>query len=239
MAYPHPSRFRVSAGRGSRPERRRTLTALRVIWSPVAAMEAVARERKVGLGFGVVALEAALALASVAITLVLGADQFAPESFQGVPPEIAEGLSTGLRVGLPVSTALSPFVWWVVVALLMQLVTRFFGGSGPLPAMFAVVGVAAAPFVLAALIGLPLTAAGAVADPQSASAAVLGLLNVVLTLAFLIWHVALVVVGAKFARNVSYGESGGSCAISCAGCLGLVVLAVLGIALIGVLLGGG
>ncbi|MDP8939047.1 MAG: hypothetical protein M3N10_01905 [Actinomycetota bacterium] len=51
----------------------------------------------------------------------------------------------------------------------------------------------------------------------------LGLLSVLLSLAFLIWFVALVVIGAAQARNIGYGESTGSCAISCAGCLGLII----------------
>ena len=46
-------------------------------------------------------------------------------------------------------------------------------------------------------------------------------------LAFLLWHVALVGIGAAFARRVGYGESAGSCAISCAGCIGLILIVVL------------
>ncbi|HZY66596.1 MAG TPA: hypothetical protein VFE21_12080 [Rubrobacteraceae bacterium] len=51
----------------------------------------------------------------------------------------------------------------------------------------------------------------------------LGLLSALLSLAFLIWFVALVVIGTAQARNIGYGESTGSCAISCAGCLGLII----------------
>ena len=40
-----------------------------------------------------------------------------------------------------VLSVLAPFVWWIAVSLAMQLVTRFFGGEGPLSAMLAVVGV--------------------------------------------------------------------------------------------------
>ncbi len=44
------------------------------------------------------------------------------------------------------------FVWWISVSLAMQLVTRFFGGEGPFGAMVAVVGVAAVPLALGALL---------------------------------------------------------------------------------------
>lgn len=57
----------------------------------------------------------------------------------------------------------------------------------------------------------------------------LGLLSGLLGLAFLLWHAALVVIGAAFARRVGYGQSAGSCAISCAGCVGLILIVVVAI----------
>jgi hypothetical protein len=69
-------------------------------------------------------------------------------------------------------------------------------------------------------------------------AQVAGLLGGLLTGAFLLWYVVLVVIGASQARNIGYGESAGSCAVSCAGCLGLVIAAtVLVVALVALLAG--
>ena len=53
---------------------------------------------------------------------------------------------------------------------------------------------------------------------------ILGLLSFLLWLAALVWFVILVVIGAAFARRVGYGESAGSCAISCAGIVGLILV---------------
>lgn len=202
-------------------------------------MESVARERKVGAGFVVVAFSAGLGLISTAIAILGGGLRLNPEDFPDIPPQVLENIATATQIGTPIITALVPFVWWLLVTLVMQLVTRFFGGSGPISAMFAVVGVAFIPLVANAALAIPIAAAQTALGPQSAAASVLGLLSFALFLLFAIWHVALIIVGASFSRSVSYGESGGSCAISCAGCLGLVVLAFLGLALVGVALGGG
>jgi hypothetical protein len=48
----------------------------------------------------------------------------------------------------------------------------------------------------------------------------------------------LVVIGAAFARRVGYGESAGSCAISCSGCIGLIILVFVIIVAVFVLLAG-
>lgn len=207
---------------------------MRVIYSPVAAMEAAAREQRVGVGFGVVALSAVLGAISAVVSVAGGnvAGQLTPQNFPQVPPDVLSNLTTFIEIGVPVSAAISPFVWLLLVTLLMQLVTGFFGGSGPISAMFAVVGVAHVPFLIAGVIGLLLSGVSAAID----SAVILGISDILLT-PFLIWHVALLVIGASFARSVSYGESGGSCSISCAGCLGVIVVVIIGLALIGVLAG--
>jgi len=97
--------------------------------------------------------------------------------------------------------------------------------------MLAAMGVAQVPLVISAAIYIPITGLQVLLDPayQSGSSvtAVLGLLSGFLGLAFLLWHVALVVIGAAFARRVGYGESVGSCAISCTGCVGLILIVVL------------
>ena len=67
-----------------------------------------------------------------------------------------------------VSSALTPFVVWIGVSLGMQLVTRFFNGSGPLPAGLAVVGISIVPIALSAASGLVLTSVQATLGAQGA-----------------------------------------------------------------------
>ena len=52
-------------------------------------------------------------------------------------------------------------------------------------------------------------------------------------LAFFLWYIVLVVIGAALARGVGYGESAGSCALSCVG-LGVLIILVVIAAAIGV-----
>lgn len=208
------------------------MEALAVIWAPVRVLARVAEERRVLLGFGVVALYAALGLIGGAIAVFGGLTQaeFEAGRTQPLPPGFESVLAYAGVFSL-VSAVIQPFVLWLLVSGLMQLVTRFFGGTGPFSAMLAVVGVAQVPLVISAAISVPITGLLVVlgpADQSGASAAtVLGLLSGLLGLAFLFWHVALVVIGAAFARRVGYGESAGSCAISCAGCVGLILIVVL------------
>lgn len=203
-----------------------------MIWAPVSTLARAAEERWVLLGFGVVALYAALNLIITAVDVLGGVTTGAlnPEDFPGVPPEFLEAFAQR-GVGFLISAVLSPFVGWAVVSLLMQLVTRFFGGTGPLSGMFAVVGVAAVPLVIAAAIELPVTGLQAAVGPESAVSTILDLLLLSIVIAAYAWNIALVIIGAAHARRIGYGESAGSCAISCAGCsaLILVVVVVLGI----------
>ena len=113
----------------------------------------------------------------------------------------------------------------------MHLVTRFFGGSGPLSGTFAVVGLACVPFVISSLVSVLVTGLQSVAGAQSAVSGVLGAIDFLVIIGALGWHVVLVVIGASFARRVGYGQSSGSCAISCVGLAGLVIglLVVLGV----------
>lgn len=208
--------------------------AVRAIWSPVAAMENVARERKLGTGFGVIALAALLALAFSAISVFTGnaGTQINPQDFPTIPPETLRSMETAVKVGLPVFSVLVPFVWWIGVSLVMQLVTRFFGGNGPLSAMFAVVGVAYVPFLISGVVSFLLTSLQRLIGVPSAAASVIGIVSFLLVLGFVVWHVALVIIGASFAREVSYGQSSGSCAISCVGFVVLVVVLILAAVLI-------
>ncbi len=207
--------------------------ALAVIWAPVSTLARVAEERRVLLGFGIVALYAALGLIGGAIAVFGGLTQaqFQQPGAQPLPPGF-EDILDYVGVFSLVSAVLYPFVLWLLVSSLMQLVTRFFGGTGSFSTMLAVVGVAQVPLVISAALYIPITGLQVVLgspDPAEGApvAAVLGLLSSLLGLAFLLWHVALVVIGAASARRVGYGQSAGSCAISCAGCVGLILIVVL------------
>jgi hypothetical protein len=216
------------------------LEALAVIWAPARSLREVAEGRKALLGFGVVALYAVLSLAATAI-FVLGGGlraQFEAQDVQ-LPSGAFDDILLAAQIGTLVFAALAPVVWWLAVSLLMQLVTHFFGGTGPLPAMLAVVGVALAPFVLLAVVQIPLGGLQIVLGPQSAEGTALALLANALSLAALVWHIVLVVIGASFARNVSYGQSAGSCAISCAGCLIIPLVLAVVVVMIAVLAGAG
>lgn len=212
------------------------MSVISVIWSPVRTLREVAEGRRVLAGFLVVAAGAVLSLISSAIFIFTGLLQTQFEAFfeatQGqLPPELQENFVALTGVSSLILAVLWPFVIWVVVSLVMQLVTRFFGGEGPLSAMFAAVGVAYLPYVLSTLVSTPLQTLQVALDPTSVAAGILGLLGGLLSIVFLAWFVVLVVIGAAQARNISYGESTGSCAISCGGCLGLIigVVVVLGV----------
>lgn len=215
------------------------MEALAVIWAPVGALARAAEERKVLLGFGVVALSAALGLVIVTIDALGGvtASQFNRQNFPDLPPELYESAPEIVSVVLLIFAVVNPFVWWLVVSSLMQLVTRFFGGTGPFSAMLAVVGVASVPFAIQAALQIPLTGLQAALGPESSVADAVGLLSSLLGLVFLAWHVVLVVIGAALARRIDYGRSAGSCAISCAGCAGLILIVGLVLVLVAVLVG--
>lgn len=133
-----------------------------------------------------------------------------------------------------VSAALTPFVVGLGVSLIMQLVTRFFNGSGPLPAVLAVVGISGVPIALSAAAGLVLTSVQAALGAQGTTPTTLGCVGGLRGFAALVWFVVLVVIGASQARGLDYAESAGSCTVSCVGCAGLIILVGLGaVSLIG------
>jgi hypothetical protein len=225
------------------------LGALAVIWAPVRTLGRAAEERWVLLAFGIVALYAALNLVGTGLGAfsALGQLRSGPQG-AGLPPEFEEFFTAFFVFGL-VFSVVWPFVSWLLISGLMQLITRFFGGTGPFSGMLAVVGVGHVPYLIERLIQIPLAGLQILLVPDPATAAdpttggglaatLLGLLSFLLWLAALVWFVILVVIGAAFARRVGYGESAGSCAISCAGIVGLilivgVVLAVVVAALVG------
>ena len=223
--------------------------ALAVIWAPVRTLARAAEERWVLLAFGIVALYAALNLLGTGLGAFSALEQLRSGS-QGadLPPEFEEFFTAFFVFGL-IFSVVWPFVSWLLISGLMQLITRFFGGTGPFSGMLTVVGVAHVPYLIERLIQIPLAGLQILFVPDPATAAdpttggglaatLLGLLGFLLWLAALVWFVILVVIGAAFARRVGYGESAGSCAISCAGIVGLilivgVVLAVVVAALVG------
>lgn len=217
------------------------MTALAVIWAPVSALARVAEERRVLLGLGITALYAVLYLFIGGLMFFSGFTQEQIEAAVGqLPPEVTDliGSTTFIWLGLGLGVVWT-FVFWLLVSGLMQLVTRFFGGTGPFSGMLAVVGVAQIPYVIAIILLIPLTGLQIVLGPESPATGLVELLSfLIYYIGALLWFVVLVVIGAAFARRVSYGQSTGSCAISFGGCLGLILLlVVLALLLIGLLLG--
>jgi hypothetical protein len=205
------------------------LEILAVIWAPVQALRDAATERRVLAGFAVTVAYALLGLAASVLHVLGGVTsaQFEGRPPPGLPPGTLEGIKTATEVGVVVSSVLTPFVLWLEVSLTMQLVTRFFNGSGPLPAMLAVVGVSGVPLALSAAVGLILTGLQAAFGAQSNVGVALGYAAGLLGLAAFVWFVVLVVIGASQARGLGYAESAGSCAVSCVGCAGLIILVVI------------
>jgi hypothetical protein len=184
----------------------------------------------------VVALYAALSLAVSAAFVLGGATRRSVEQQSaqpGLPPGSKETLVRVAEVGTPVLAALSPVVIWLVVSLLMQLATRFFGGAGPLSSMLGVVGVAQAPLLVGGVLGAVLSGLQLLAGAGTPVGAALDYLVFLVGLAFSLWYVVLVVIGAALARNIGYGESAGSCALSCVG-LGVLIIVVVIAAAIGI-----
>jgi hypothetical protein len=211
-----------------------------VIWAPVRVLRDAAAGRRVLAGFVVTAVYAALSLTAAAISALGGVTR---AQFEGqpappaLPSEVLENLVVATEIATLIFSVLSPFVWWLSVSLVMQLVTRFFGGEGPLSAMLAAVGVAGVPLALGSLAQALATGGQVALGIESTAGVVAGLLGGLLALAALVWHVVLVVIGAALARRIGYGESAGSCAVSCAGCLGLIILVAVVLAGIGILIG--
>jgi hypothetical protein len=206
----------------------------------VRVLRDAAAGRRVLVGFVVTAVYAALSLTAAAISALGGVTR---AQFEGqpappaLPSEVLENLVVATEIATLIFSVLSPFVWWLSVSLVMQLVTRFFGGEGPLSAMLAAVGVAGVPLALGSLAQALATGGQVALGIESTAGVVAGLLGGLLALAALVWHVVLVVIGAALARRIGYGESAGSCAVSCAGCLGLIILVAVVLAGIGILIG--
>ena len=211
-----------------------------VIWAPGRVLGDVAAQRNVLAGFIVTAVYAALSVAGAAISVLGGVTRAQFEGQQvppGLPPDLLENIVVATEIATLVFAALSAFIWWITVSVVMQLATSLFGGNGPLSAMLAAVGVAGVPLALGALAQALATGIQVALGVNSAAGMIVGVLGGLLALAALVWHVVLVVIGASLARRIGYGEAAGSCALSCAGLLGLIILIAVVLVGIGILLG--
>jgi hypothetical protein len=219
------------------------LEVLAVVWAPVRVLRDAAVHKRVLAAFIVTALYAALGLAGSVVAVLGGVTR---AQFEGQPPGLPPGTMENIReatqVGVVVSSVLTPFVVWISVSLTMQFVTRFFGGGarvgtsetnavsdsdGSLAATLAAVGVSGVPLVISSAIGLVLSGLQVTLGAQSTAGIVLGYVAGLLGLAAFVWYVVLVVIGVAQARNLGYSESAGSCAVSCVGCAGLIILVVV------------
>ena len=216
------------------------MEVLKVVSSPKQAMEVLAAKRRVTVGLGVVALVAVVNVVGAAIFVLSGAAE-AQMDLQGLPdfsPGAAEGATRAAEIFSLVLAALLPFAWWVALSSAMQLATRLLGGHGPFSGTLAVVGAAFVPFLLFSVLGLLDAGLQAMLGPESTASVVVGLLSLPLWLAALAWHAALVVVGTRFSRRVSYGRASGAFALSVGALLVFALLLVVVLAvLVAVLVG--
>ncbi len=192
----------------------------------------MAQSRNVLAGAIVPVIYAALSLVAAVIAVLGGiTDEQFRQPGTNLPPGMLENFTLATEIGTILAAAFSPFLLWAIVSLLMQLTTGFFGGGGPLKAMFAVVGVAMVPLAISGFFGILLSATQAALGFETVAAGAAQLLGTVLALGFWLWCVVLVVIGASKARGVGYVQSSGSCAISCVGCATLIIVVgiVLGI----------
>ena len=203
-----------------------------VLWRPVPTLRRVAEERRAFPGFIMVALYAVLALVASIAFVLTGVTRRQLE--QGLPPDGLDAVVRATEIGGPISAAVTPFLFWVSVSLLMQLTTRFFNGTGPLSSVLGVVGVAQAPLLVAAVLVSLLTGLQLLIGAGTAAGVALGYLVSLIGPASLLWYAVLVVIGASQARDIGYGESAGSCAISCVG-LGILIIVVAVLAGVGIL----
>ena len=189
-------------------------------------------------GFVVTVVYAASSLVAAAVAVLGGVTraQFDPRGVD-LPPGAVDDLVAAAEIATLLFSVLAPFVWWLVVSLVMQLATRLFGGGGPLSATLAAVGVAEVPLALGSLVQALATGLQVALGVGTDAGVIAGLLGGLLTLAAFVWHAVLVVIGAALARRIGYGEAAGSCAVSCVGCLGLIILVAVVLVGIGILAG--
>jgi hypothetical protein len=185
-----------------------------VLRNPRTTLETAARERRVWAAAGVVGLWALLNL-TLTTLLVFGGDL--REQFAELSPVVLDQVVLTLRNLGPVSAFLLPFVWWIGVSALLLLAANLFGGNSGYPAMLSVVGIACAPWVVGYAAQLPLGMVQLLLEEGSISS-VLGTLSLLISLASLVWHMVLVVIGIRFAARTDYRGAVASCALTGLGC---------------------
>lgn len=193
----------------------RRLPVLGVLRNPRSTLEAAGRARRVWPGLLVVGLWAVLSLA-LTTTFALG-EGLRAEQFPELPPAAFEQLERGLRVFVPLSALVFPFVWWLGVSALMHLTVRLFGGRATFSGMLAVVGVACAPWVAGYLVQIPLSLLQ-LALGEGAISSALGAVVFAVSAGAFLWHVVLVALGARLVSGTSPGGAAGSCALAGLGC---------------------
>lgn len=204
-----------------------------MIWSPIRTLRGVAERRSALPGFVVVTVCAASDFAVSTVFVLSGATRrqlersFGQTGQPALPPGLLETFGRALEVGVPIVALLSPFLSWILFSLLMQLTTRFFGGAGPLSSMLGVVGVAQVPFFISGILNALLSGLQLWFGMETPAGVTIGYLVSLVGLAAFLWYVVLVVIGAAQARGVGYGESAGSCALSCVGLGSLIIVLVM------------
>ena len=188
---------------------------LGIFKSPRNILESAVRERRVWTAAGVVAL---WALLNLVLTMFFVFGGGLRGQLAGLPPQTLDQLLLTLKVLVPISAFVLPFVWWIGISAPMLLATRLFGGRADYPSMLAVVGAACVPWVAGYAIQLPIGVLQLFLAGQSGILAVLGTLAFAVSAASLAWHAALVVIGGRIAAGISYRGSGGSCALTGLGC---------------------
>ncbi len=123
---------------------------LAVIWAPVRVLREAAAGRRVLAGFTVAAAFALLGLAGSVLAVLGGITSVPLRGSRSLvchrgPSGPIDNLRIITMMGVIVSSTLTPIVVWIGVSLIMQLVTRFFNGSGPLPAVLALVDISGVP----------------------------------------------------------------------------------------------
>lgn len=224
-------------GYGRQPEIDTLKLIPKLIVSPAVTMREIGEERRVPAGLTAVSLWALLSLASAAIFVLSGG--VSQQQFPELAPEVFQSMQTGVKVFVLLFAVLGPFIWWLGLSSLMHLATGLFNGQGSFPGTIAVIGLACVPWVVWSLADIALQALQMLPVVQGNAAVVLRALSLLLFAAILLWHIALVVIGARYARSTSYGASAGSCALSFLGCgmaiaLLIVTLVLLVVALSGV-----
>lgn len=159
-------------------------------------------------------------LLSLALTAGFAPGEGLPaEQFPELPPAAFEQLERGLRIFVPLSALLFPYVWWLGISALMHLTVRLFGGRASLSAMLSVVGVACAPWIAGYLVQIPLGLLQVALGGEGAVPAALGALVFAASVGAFVWHVILVALGARLVAGTSPGGGAASCALAGLGCV--------------------